>query len=389
MNIAIDATPVLYGGRAVKRHSKNLMEALFHLNAAHDYTVFYSDWRHRQSSEVSFLQAHGVRECRIPIPARLLIQLWQYLTVPKAEWMVGDIDILYAPDLYFPPSRKALVLSTIRGIAYHMIENHLEPNVVSSLQRALHYTLKHADYLLAVSQTTKDELVERFRIPKDRIFVVQHGVDPSFQRLPDRSALDSRLATKFGMTDPYILYVGVLGHHKNIMGILQAYRMIRERGVSLPLVLAGPVGSASKDAREWVTNNGLDRCVYFLGHIDQGRGDLTDLYNGASLFVFPSFYEGWTAPPLEAMACGVPVITSNCSSLPETVGEAAIQIDPHNTEELACQMERVLGDESLRQKYIRKGFEHVALHTWENAGRKLLNVFEDIHQRGPWRRRGR
>ena len=121
MNIAIDATPVLYGSRAAKRHSKNLMEALFHLNAAHDYTVFYSDWRNRQSSEVSFLQAHGVRECRIPIPGRLLIQLWQYLTVPKAEWMVGDIDILYAPDLYFPPSRKALVLSTIRGIAYHMI----------------------------------------------------------------------------------------------------------------------------------------------------------------------------------------------------------------------------------------------------------------------------
>jgi glycosyltransferase involved in cell wall biosynthesis len=126
--------------------------------------------------------------------------------------------------------------------------------------------------------------------------------------------------------------------------------------------------------------------VHFLGYVDQAGNNLIDLYNGADLFVFPSFYEGWTSPPLEAMACGTPVITSNCSSLPETVGNTAIQVDPDNPEKLAHEMERVLSDQSLRNNLITKGMKHAASHTWEKAAAKLLNVFADIQARGPWKR---
>jgi len=101
--------------------------------------------------------------------------------------------------------------------------------------------------------------------------------------------------------------------------------------------------------------------------------------------VFPSFYEGWTSPPLEAMACGTPVITSNCSSIPETVGDSAIKIDPNNPEVLAYEMERVLGNESLKEELIKKGLSHVAAHTWEKSAARLIEVFADIRARGPWK----
>ncbi|GJL65835.1 MAG: hypothetical protein NPIRA05_08060 [Nitrospirales bacterium] len=387
MKIAIDATPVLNGRRAAKRHSKNLLDALFRLDTMNTYTLFYSDWRRRQPGDALFPKHSDIRENRVPIPGRFLHQLWRCFALPKAEWMLGDLDILYAPDLYFPPARRGVVLSTIRGLAYHIILNHVAADVASSLQQALRYTLKHADYLVAVSKTTRNELVEHLDISPERIFVVQHGVDSSFRQLADQGALAFRLAEKFGITSPYILYVGEIGRHKNVMGILRAYLRIREHGFSLPLIMAGPPGSGWEEARTWVANNGLDQHVYFLGHVDQDTGDLTDLYNGAVLFVFPSFYEGWTAPPLEAMACGTPVITSNCSSLPETVEDAAIQVDPYDIDEFAAQMERVLDDESLRQEMIEKGLKHVSSHTWEKAGRKLMNVFHDIHERGPWRRK--
>jgi glycosyltransferase involved in cell wall biosynthesis len=119
--------------------------------------------------------------------------------------------------------------------------------------------------------------------------------------------------------------------------------------------------------------------------VDQAGDNLLNLYNGADLFVFPSFYEGWTSPPLEAMACGTPVITSNCSSLPETVGNAAIQVDPDNPQALAHHIEKVLSDDTLRKHLVKVGLNHVSSHTWEKAAKKLMEVFANVRARGPWR----
>ena len=145
-----------------------------------------------------------------------------------------------------------------------------------------------------------------------------------------------------------------------------------------------PDSSAWKNANKWIRTKGLDKYIHLIGSIDQDNHEMTDLYNGASIFVFPSFYEGWTAPPLEAMACGTPVITSNCSSLPETVKDAAIKVFPNKIEELAYRMENLLSNESLRKHFIKKGLDHAASHTWENASKKMIEVFTDMKLRGPW-----
>ena len=387
MEIVIDATSVVHGNRAGRRHSKNLIETLLRIDTANDYKLLYLAWRHQQKRYVSLPANSSARECVVSIPARFLQRSWQYLALPKAEWMIGPFDILYATDLYFPPASRGLILGTVRGIAYHIISGQIQEEEVAKLQKALAYTLKHADYLLAVSYKTREELIERFDVTGERIYMVHHGVDPCFRRLEDRIALSQRLVKKLGFSSPYILFVGVIGHHKNIMGLLRAYSILRSRGFKIPLVLAGPPGSAWEEAQDWIAKEGFGNCVYLIGSVDQDSGELTDLYNGTSLFVFPSFYEGWTAPPLEAMACETPVITSNCSSLPETVGDAALQVDPNNTEELAYAMERTLEDENLRKELVKKGFEHAASHTWGKAAQKLIEVFSDIRLRGPWKGR--
>lgn len=383
MEIAIDATMVVHGNRAGSRHSKNLIETLLRLDTISQYKLLYLDWSHRGKRYVPLHANSSTKECVVSIPGRFLQSSWRYFALPTAEWLIGPFDILYATDLIFPPASRGLVLGTVRGIAYHIISEKLQPKNVAALRKGLSYTLRHSDYLLAVSYTTREELIERLGIPGDRIYVARHGVDPRFRRLEDRGTLSLRMTKRLGFSPPYILFVGAIGHHKNIMGLLRAYTILRGRKFEIPLVLAGPPGSAWEEARRWIVKEGLTKCVALTGLVDQEGDDLTDLYNGASLFVFPSFYEGWTAPPLEAMACGTPVVTSNCSSLPETVGDAALKVDPNEPEELVDAMEKILRDERLREELADKGRKKAASYTWEAAVQTLINVFRDIHVKGP------
>jgi len=386
MKIVIDATPVAHGRRAIRRHSKNLVEALLRRDLDNKYGLLYIDWHRRRDRYVQIPKDRQVKEFVIPVPARLVKSLWRRVGLPLAEWVAGNLDVFYATDLYFPPSLQAVVLGSVRGIAYYTIKEKLDPKEVALLIDGLTYTLKHADYLLAVSCSTREEMITRLNVPRDRIYVVHHGIDPRFKKLEDRDSLSKRLVQKLGFSSPYILYVGVIGHHKNIMGLLKAFSILYSNGTDVPLVLVGPPGSAWYQAKNWIKEQRLENLVHLTGLVDQDSNELNDLYNGACLFVFPSFYEGWSAPPLEAMTCGIPVITSNCFSLPETVGDAAIMVDPNGIESLAFEMERVLSDEDFRMTLIEKGFNHVAHYTWDEAAKKFIEVFDDIHSRGPWKR---
>jgi len=279
-----------------------------------------------------------------------------------------------------------MILATIHGLAYRIIPGRIPSNSVKSLEKGLLFILEHADYLVAVSETTKNELISEVGVAANRIYVVSHGVDKKFGKIDNPKAVFWRLKKNYNLHRPYILYVGAIGLHKNIMGILAAYQKLSSN-VPYDLVMAGPPDSAWDKAHQFVKRHKLSKRVYFLGHIYEPE-HLIDLYNGADLFVFPSFYEGWTSPPMEAMACGTPVIASNSSSLPETLGGAAVLIDPDDPVELALMMEKVLFDKELQSELIQKGFKHVALHTWEKAAKNLKEIFADIHARGPWKGNG-
>lgn len=383
--VAIDMSPIVHGSRAIKRCTAGMVNELLEYKDI-NFDLLYIDYKHQTEKHLKHLEGNA-KESVIRVPYRVLITFWKRFSWPYLEIFLSECDLFYTNEFYFPPTKDALILATIHGLSYEIIPEKMPSQNVRSFRKGLSFILKHADYLVAVSETTKRELIRHVGVAPERIYVVTHGVDKRFRQRKNQQAVRDRLNDVYGLRRPYILYVGAIAMHKNIMGILAAYRMVSSK-TSHDMVMAGPPDSAWDQAHGFVSENNLSGRVHFLGAVDQTGDNLLDLYNGADLFVFPSFYEGWTSPPLEAMACGTPVITSNCSSLPETVGNAAIQIHPNDSEALAYEVKRVLSDKMLQKELIKMGFEHVSSHTWERAGKKLIEVFADVRARGPWRGNG-
>jgi glycosyltransferase involved in cell wall biosynthesis len=380
-NIIIDMSPIIHGFRAIKRCTACMVAELLKYDGI-NFDLLYFDYK-KQTNRYLKSQEGSINEKVFRVPLRLLIQFWKRFSWPRLEMGLSKYDLYYTNEFYFPPLRNTPIIATIHGLHHKVIPKKMSSQIIRSINQGLSYILKHADYLVAVSETTKKELIQHVGVAAKRIYVVTHGVDQYFRQRKNRQAVLDRLKESYGLKRPYILYVGAIAIHKNVTGILKAYNKLFSK-TAHDLVVAGPPDSAWDEAMRLVNKNGLSKRIRFLGNVEQVGDNLLDLYNGADLFVFPSFYEAWTSPPLEAMACGTPVITSNCSSLPETVGDAAIQIDPKDTEALANEMERVLSDKTLQRELIRKGFEHVSNHTWEKAAGKLIHVFEDILAKGPW-----
>jgi glycosyltransferase involved in cell wall biosynthesis len=226
-----------------------------------------------------------------------------------------------------------------------------------------------------VSECSRRDLVSHLGLDVDRVQVIPEGVDARF-RPPVNDAWLQAVLARYIIKRPYVLYVGGINARKNIARLFTAYAYLRERHPDVALVLGGK--------RQWQTDEidatfrrlNLTDHVHFTGYVDDA--DLPALYTAAELFVFPSLYEGFGLPPLEAMACGTPVVTSNVSSLPEVVGDAALTVDPYDVGGLALAIERVLTDEKLQMELRRRGIERAAQFTWERAARETLAMYEAV-----------
>jgi len=372
--VAIDMNPVIYGSRAVYRCTRNIVNAL-ETDGSIQYRYLYIDYRGQNEKYL----AHSHEPHVIPIPFRALKPLWRVLHWPSIETFKIHCDLFYTNEVYFPPSKSSPIVSTIHGLAYKKIPDYLEPAAVKALSQGMDYLLKNSRYYIAVSQKTADEFMSLFGISSRNVFVITHGIDANFFPVTDKKSVQAELRSRFKITRRYILFVGAIGKPKNIPGILTAYQRIAEKS-DHDLVLVGPPDNAWHEAIRYVKENRIENRVHFIGHIAK-TSELNFLYNGASLFLFPSYYEGWTSPPLEAMASGTPVIVSNCSSLPETTEDAALKVDPDNPEEIAVTLSEVLRDDNLKNDLIQRGFMHVKKHTWPRSANKLKEVFIDVLSR--------
>jgi glycosyltransferase involved in cell wall biosynthesis len=369
---------VLHGERAGLRHTRNLLDPLLRLHPEDDWALLYFDRRGTTPGRVP-LPAMGARERVSRLPMRLLLPPWRMLAWPPVERWLGRIDVLYAPDLHFPPARRAPVLCTIRGVAYLAIPQLCESETVRGLGRAFTYARRRAQHFLAVSESTRQDLLRYTDLPAERIHVVTHGVDPAFEPM-NRARCRAFVGQRFGLSRPFALYVGVIGRHKNIMGLLEAMAAAAPKVPDLDLVLAGPFEPEIERARAFVARSGLEHRVHFLGAVGQQDDTLTQLYNAALALVHPTFYEGWCATPLEAMACGTPVVASDIPSVREVVGEAGVLVEPHDVEAWKNQLTRIAQDGAWRTTLAGKGLRHVRQHTWERAARRLRHVLSLVQE---------
>jgi len=232
--------------------------------------------------------------------------------------------------------------------------------------------LQKSQEIVAISENTKNNIVTFYGIDPGRVRVIPPGFEKSRYRLGING---ERTKAKYGLTE-YFLYVGNLLAHKNLRRLLLAFSLITRR-LPYKLVIAGHKDPRYYPALEAEAQAlGLAGKVLFLNYVP--TDELPALYAGAKVFVFPSLYEGFGLPPLEAMACGCPVIVSNVSSLPEVCGDAAYYVNPYDVESIAEGIHKVLTDEALRQNLIKKGIERVKLFSWEKAAKEHLKVFEEV-----------
>ncbi len=246
------------------------------------------------------------------------------------------------------------------------------------VRMALARVRQKADRIIVPSQTVKRDVVEHLSLAEDLVVVTPEGCEPRFRPVAAEASL-REVAAKYGLPPRYVLAVGTLEPRKNLTTLLEAFARLQRAAAidpALRIVLAGARGWLEEPIFRTVRSLGLEQVVHFPGFIDDD--DLPAVYSGAALFVFPSLYEGFGLPLLEAMACGVPVITSNISSMPEVAGDAAMLVDPRDVDGLAAAIAQVLRDEALRDRLRGAGIARARQFSWETAARQTLDAYASV-----------
>lgn len=295
-------------------------------------------------------------------------------------------DLAHIPHLFSLP--RNLPCSYVMTV--HDVFEHMYRADGSSLRRSLHFhftrhVLKGAARILAVSHYTRSELENLFGIPGASIQVVYNAIDERFLRGHASDQDRQVLAERYLVTYPFLLYAGRISPHKNLVRIIEAFSALKAelekeaRFPELKLIIIGDELSKHPDLRRTVIRGGVQNDVRFMGFVPIEM--LRVFYDAAKIFVFPSLYEGFGLPPLEAMAHGTPVITSNTSSLPEVVGNAAVLVNPENVFEIMRALHRVLLDQGIRERLKERGYQQAKKFSWEASARQILEVYEEVSGR--------
>jgi glycosyltransferase involved in cell wall biosynthesis len=293
-------------------------------------------------------------------------------------------DLTHIPHLFYLPNRLPCPYVVT---AHDLLDHMYRARSGSGFKRFLHFNmtrrvLKKAARIFAVSKFTKSEIVKLFGIHPEKIQVVYNAIDQRFLTGHASDADRQFLAARYQVAYPFVLYAGRISPHKNLVRIIEAFSALKadlvkqELYPDLKLIIIGDELSKHPDLRRTVVRGGVQNDVRFMGFVPIEV--LRIFYDLAKVFVFPSLYEGFGLPPLEAMAHGTPVLTSNTSSIPEVVGNAAVIVNPENVFEISRALERVLLDQPLREKMRQRGYEQVKKFSWETSARRIIEAYQSV-----------
>ena len=299
---------------------------------------------------------------QVMLPARLVAQ---------------NVSLLHEPHYVLPPLVPCRAVVTIHDCIHLMFPQYLPNRFAHAYARAnLWAATRRAERIFTVSETSKADILRYCDVPAERIIVVHNAIDERFAAPADMEAVE-RVRERYRLNGPFALYVGNIKPHKNLERLIDAFNLVRRAGYErLELLIIGDQISKYPRLRRAVDRHKLHKHVRFLGFVADDT--LAALYRLATVFVFPSLYEGFGLPPLEAMASGTPVVTSNRSSLPEVVGDAAVLVDPYSAASIAEGIQRVLGDADLRRTLSERGLARAKAFSWESSVRRIHEVYMDV-----------
>jgi glycosyltransferase involved in cell wall biosynthesis len=381
MKIAFDAQPLLDGQKTgVGFCESGILGAMLYKANQNSYSLNYfasgqqnmkQDYLNIFSDKGAFLQP-----CTW-FPGKLYRILWNFIPVPYSLFFGKQYDVTHFFNFHVPPGVHGLVVTTVHDMAYKVFPETVRLKTKLMLNLSLHRSLRRAHKVMVVSKFTKNELIKYFSIPAEKIFVAYNGVNTEifYPRTNIVQIRDVKL--RYGIEGDFLLYMGTLEPRKNIVRLIEAYAYTKTRMPDLPaLVLAGRKGWLYDEIFEKIIALKLERNIIFTGYV--ADKDAPFLLSGATAFLFPSLYEGFGMPPLEAMACGTPVLSSNTSALPEVVGDAGILVDPYDIDAIANGIRCLSEDKQLRGLLSDRGLERVKQFTWERSADIIMDVYNEL-----------
>ncbi len=383
MKIGIDIRSLASGRQSgVEEYVRGLLRELFLQGSNHEFVLFFNAWGNAKP-DLSFAAGFPhVTIKRFRIPNKLLnLALW-YARYPKLDRLLGGVDIFFLPNMNFAAvSRQTKLVVTVHDLSFEWF-----PETFSWKQRLWHYLvhlrglLSRADAVVAVSQSTADDVAERYHIAPHKIQVIHSGVGERFAPLDRNDIRLIEVQKKYKLPYRFILSLGTLEPRKNLVSLVRAYEVFHQTAVGeqvkYELVMAGPPGWKCEELLAVIRHSPVRHHIHLLGFVEES--DKAALYTLASVFVYPSFYEGFGFPPLEAITCGVPVIASHSSSLPEVVGQAGVLIDPYRPDEILKALRQVLGDKDLANLLRERALLQRQQFSWQQSAEHFLRLLSSL-----------
>lgn len=377
MSIGIDIRVLARGTRTgVEEYTINLLSCLLSLEPSINYKLFYNAYR-KSKLDHPWLRLKNVELKDFKIPNRLFFATARYFNQPRLDYLLKGIDVYFNPHFFIAPvSSKCRKVMTFHDLSF---EHH--PNFFSPRKRLWQRFLMHtrrearvADKIIASSESTKTDLINLYGIKPEKVKRIYLGVGKQFRLIEEDLQVMDSIEKKYRLPKQFVLYFGTIEPRKNLVGLIKAFELLKDDHSfnSLKLVMAGAKGWLCRDIFETVKKSKYCRDIIFTGFVEEA--DKPYLYNMAKIFVYPSFFEGFGFPPLEAMACGLPTIVSHTSSLPEVVGNAALMIDPYNIDELTWAMKTALLDQGLRRELTQRGIIQAKKFSWQKCAQEVLDV---------------
>jgi glycosyltransferase involved in cell wall biosynthesis len=371
MRIGIDARSLGQKGLGVGRYLSNLLKHYPELDRSNEYLLYLKEGK--PSAALS-----GFSSKTISLPLLNYNFAWLNLRLPF-ELVRDRIDLFHCPFYGLPVYQPCPMIVTIHDIIYEIHPEWFPKLRGASFRFLSRWGAKTARKIIAVSEHTKKDIIERYHVPEERIEVIYEAPDDMYKPVKDEALL-RKTKLKYNITKDFLIHVGAIHKRRNIISLLKVFKRLRQGGRDLQLVLVGSIQWPFIDLKRLLVDMGLRDDVGHLGFVPDE--DLVCLYNAAMIFVYPSLYEGFGLPLVEAMACGTPVAASNVSSIPEVVGDAGILFDPYNEDEIFDSIKGVLDDKNARDALVSKGLSRAKQFSWVRAAKQTIELYNNAVSKG-------
>jgi glycosyltransferase involved in cell wall biosynthesis len=368
MKIAIDAHTIGKEAAGHETYIKNTIASLAEIDRENRYTLYLSD---RDVIETYRGRWPNFEVRHIDLTTPIVRKFLSF----AARLRMHPADIFFA-QAYVPRYCPCKSVTMIADLSFEHFPEAFNSEDRTRMKSTVLRSAQTASHITTLSEHSRKDLIELYGIEPERVTTTLLAAASIFRPIKDEDELQ-RVREKYDLPDQFILGVGTVEPRKNLVRLIEAYSILRKRNSNTPaLILVGKNGWLTDESLNAAVKFGVEEYVKFTGYV--AEEDLPVLYSAAVFFVYPSYFEGFGLPPLEAMQCGTPVITGDLTSLPEVVGDAGIMVDPLDVNAIADAMERLLSDSELRFTLSNKGIERAARFTWSNVAKQTLQIFERV-----------